>query len=450
MRKKKSFEVTDPYFQERLLFWSGKHEVACVLNSNHDTQLFSDPYSTQDIIVAVGAIDQLLNPEPNNQNSFDLLKDFYESKKDWLFGFFTYDLKNDSGRPGEKLKSENNDEHGFPIVHFFQPRLIVIHNKEHSIMEILFLEKYDSASSVQQIFDEISETTIPDADVHEVTIQHRVSKKEYVSTVSQIKEHIQRGDIYEMNYCMEYFSAGSPIHPVHAYQRLNAISPMPFSCFYKLQDHYLMCASPERFVAKRKSAIISQPMKGTARRGKNREDDEVLRQWLNKDPKERSENVMIVDLVRNDLSRTAKKGSVQVNELFGVYAFQQLHQMISTVVSEMKDEIHFTEVIKNLFPMGSMTGAPKIRAMQLIEQFEKTKRGLYSGSVGYISPEGDFDFNVVIRSILYHQKKKYLSFMVGSAITANSVVEKEYDECLLKATAMLQALTFLKEVVING
>jgi para-aminobenzoate synthetase component 1 len=149
---------------------------------------------------------------------------------------------------------------------------------------------------------------------------------------------------------------------------------------------------------------------------------------------------MIVDLVRNDLSRTATKGSVEVEELCGIYTFKQVHQMISTVVSQVENTTSAVEIIKTTFPMGSMTGAPKISAMKIIEELEETKRGLYSGAIGYFSPEGDFDFNVVIRSILYNSKNQYLSFSVGSAITSEATAEGEYEECLLKAKAMFEVL----------
>ncbi len=215
---------------------------------------------------------------------------------------------------------------------------------------------------------------------------------------------------------------------------------MPFSAFSKVQERFLMCASPERYLAKRGTKIISQPIKGTARRGKSTDEDQKIISTLYNDEKERSENVMIVDLVRNDLSRTAAKGSVKVEELFGIKTFLQLHQMTSTIVSELDPKFDISDVLKTTFPMGSMTGAPKIRAMQIIEEFEKTKRGWYSGTIGYISPEGDFDLNVIIRSILYNLSEKYLSFMVGSAITIGAEAEKEYDECLLKSVAMKKVL----------
>ena len=149
---------------------------------------------------------------------------------------------------------------------------------------------------------------------------------------------------------------------------------------------------------------------------------------------------MIVDLVRNDLSRIAKKDSVKVDELFGVYTFDQVHHMISTISCELREDKGLKDVFEATFPMGSMTGAPKIRAMELIEKFEQTKRGLYSGAVGYISPEGDFDFNVVIRSMQYNALNKYLSFMVGGAITIGSDAELEYEECLVKAKALFEVL----------
>jgi para-aminobenzoate synthetase component 1 len=202
----------------------------------------------------------------------------------------------------------------------------------------------------------------------------------------------------------------------------------------------MLSASPERFVKKVGSKVISQPIKGTARRSSDKEEDERIKAELTRDPKERSENIMIVDLVRNDLSKTALKGSVRVEELCKAYTFQQVHQLISTVVSEVSEKIDVVDIIISLFPMGSMTGAPKISAMEIIEELEETKRGLYSGAVGYFSPNNDFDFSVVIRSILYHKKEKYVSFSVGGAITAQSEIEKEYNECMLKAEAMKKAL----------
>jgi para-aminobenzoate synthetase component 1 len=272
-----------------------------------------------------------------------------------------------------------------------------------------------------------------------LNLNSRFSKPEYMNAVQKLKQHIQRGDIYEINFCQEFYSH-SAINPVSVYLKLREISPTPFSCYYKLHDKYLISASPERFLKKTGSKIISQPIKGTQRRSTNKIKDEKLKTELLNDPKERAENVMIVDLVRNDLSRTAKKGTVKVEELFGIYTFKQVHQMISTISAEISENTNVVDVIKKAFPMGSMTGAPKIRAMELIDHYEKSIRGLYSGSVGFITPEKDFDFNVVIRSILYNESKKYVSFTVGGAITSLSVPEKEYEECLVKAKAIMEVL----------
>src|SRR5262249_41024055 len=222
--------------------------------------------------------------------------------------------------------------------------------------------------------------------------------------------------------------------PVSVYRELSSISPNPFSALYRINDKWLICASPERFLKKQGNKILSQPIKGTSERilG-NEERDELSREKLFKSPKERSENVMVVELVRNDLAKICKEGTVDVDELYGIYSFPQVHQMISTVVGELKENISFTDIIRATFPMGSMTGAPKKRVLELIERYEKTRRGIFSGALGYNSPGGDFDFNVVIRSILYNSSDRYLSFPTGSGITFYSDPEKEWEECLLKA-----------------
>jgi para-aminobenzoate synthetase component 1 len=243
-----------------------------------------------------------------------------------------------------------------------------------------------------------------------------------------------------MNYCIEFYAQKLNVSPIDLYEKLNEVSPTPFSAFLKYHDKSLICASPERYLKKEGTRLISQPIKGTSPRGSNPFIDKANMEYLKTSEKERSENIMITDLVRNDLSRVAKKGKVKVEELCGVYSFRQVHQMISTISAEMDERYSWVDAIKATFPMGSMTGAPKLSAMKLIEKYEVTKRGLYSGSVGYVTPEGDFDFNVVIRSMLYNQKKGYLSFMVGGAITALAEPEKEYEECLIKASAIMKVL----------
>ena len=252
--------------------------------------------------------------------------------------------------------------------------------------------------------------------------------------------HIQRGDIYEVNYCIEFGVKNIEIDPLLLYQSLNQVTEAPFSVFYRSKGKYLLSGSPERYLKKEGNKLISQPIKGTIKRGVDKKEDETLKKQLLNDPKERAENVMIVDLVRNDLSRVASKGSVKVEELFGVYSFKTVHHLVSTISCSIDESVHPIDAIKATFPMGSMTGAPKISAMELIEKHEDFKRGLYSGAFGCFLPDGDFDFNVIIRSIMYNKKLKTLSFPVGGAITAGANGTQEYSECLLKAEGMKKAI----------
>jgi para-aminobenzoate synthetase component 1 len=359
--------------------------------------------------------------------------DFVSSEKN-QFGFISYDYKNKI----EDLYSEHYDGLEFPEKHFFTPQILF--KIGESIVEIYFASDFEDKNATELIA-EIESISVDFKESEKIKIIPRISKNEYLTTIIDLKKHIQLGDIYEVNFCQEYYAEQVDIDPIDIYIKLNKKSPTPFSCFVKFEDKYLISASPERYIQKNGNKILSQPIKGTAKRGDTLEEDELIKKELFNDPKERSENVMIVDLVRNDLSKIAKKDSVVVNELCGIYTFPQVHQMISTVSGEVKKEVDFDAILKATFPMGSMTGAPKLRAMKLIEKYEKTKRGLYSGTVGYINDKGDFDFSVVIRSIAFNSKNNYLSFMVGGAITNQSDPEKEYDECLLKAKAMLEVLS---------
>ena len=277
------------------------------------------------------------------------------------------------------------------------------------------------------------------------TADSRLSKEEYLGKVENMLLHIHRGDIYEANFCQEFYAENVILDPLQVFNELNNISNPPFASFLKLENYYAMCASPERYIQKNGNRLISQPIKGTAARHSDPQIDTESAQKLSEDLKERSENIMIADLVRNDLSRTAKKGSVKVEELCEVYSFKQVHQLISTISAELQADASAVDALKSTFPMGSMTGAPKISAMKIIEELEESKRGLYSGAIGYFTPTADFDFNVVIRSILYNSENKYASFSVGGAITAQSKPEKEYEECMVKAKAMRQVLEFLSK-----
>ncbi|HSN60602.1 MAG TPA: anthranilate synthase component I family protein, partial [Ferruginibacter sp.] len=274
-----------------------------------------------------------------------------------------------------------------------------------------------------------------------INIQSSICKAAYIDAVNALKQHIKRGDCYEINFCQQFFAKDAVIDPLYTYSRLMELSPSPFASLYKLNDKYCLCASPERYLKKSGISILSQPIKGTSKRNNLDEMEDIAsKNKLQSSSKERSENVMIVDLVRNDLSRICKEGSVQVEELFGIYSFPQVHQMISSIKGELREGLHWTDAIKATFPMGSMTGAPKKRVMELIDEYETTSRGLFSGSIGYINPDGDFDFNVVIRSIFYDETERNLSFSAGGGITFNSNAADEYEESMLKASVIIKVL----------
>lgn len=274
-----------------------------------------------------------------------------------------------------------------------------------------------------------------------ITITPLVSKEEYIRQVSALKKHIQQGNIYEINYCITFEARHVQIDPLAVYAKLNSISNAPYSAIVKLDDKYIICSSPELFLHKQNQTLLTKPIKGTAARNNNPDKDLHLKTELQNSLKERTENVMIVDVARNDLSRLAQKGSVTVNQLYNIESYEQVHQMVSTVSCELKDNPSFKDIIHATFPMASMTGAPKIKAMELIDEFEHYNRGPFSGSIGYIDEKGDFMLNVLIRSIFYNQSQHYLSFSVGSAITHLCDPEKEYEECMLKANALMRSLS---------
>lgn len=420
----KTFLVEDVQkLKDQLLVWSQQFETLLWLDSNN----YKQQYTSFDAALAV---EEFTSIKTDYLNAFEKLKEYQSITKDYIFGYLSYDVKNDV----EQLSSNNFDGLDFADMYFFQPQKLFFIKR--NTIEFHYLRMVDDEIEID--FEEIKKTKKFKSQNNgsNIKIKLRIHKDEYYSKVTKVLEHIKRGDIYEANFCQEFYAENSTIDPIKVYQDLNEISKPPFATFFKNDHQYLLSASPERYIRKEGSKIISQPIKGTAKRLRSKIDDTKIASDLARDIKERSENVMIVDLVRNDLSKSAIKGSVKVEELCKVYSFKQVHQMISTVVSELKDDIHPIQVLKDTFPMGSMTGAPKVSAMKIIENLEETKRGLYSGTVGYFTPEGDFDFNVVIRSILYNSEKKYISYSVGGAITAKSIPEKEYEECLLKAKAM--------------
>lgn len=413
-------------FKQKLVGWAQQFREITFLDSN----TCSDKYSNFDCVLAIDAFTSL---QTDYHNAFEDLKQYQQTTADWLFGYLSYDLKNDI----EHLQSQNQDGLHFPDLFFFQPKkMIALKGNE---LHIQYLNMCDD--EVEDDFLSITNHAIQEEEATSaVVIQQRISKQEYLVKVAKLLEHIHRGDVYEANFCMEFFAEKASINPLQKFHKLNAISQAPFSVFFKNNKQFLLSASPERYLKKEGEQLISQPIKGTAKRFQDPIADEQSKNNLANDPKERTENIMITDLVRNDMSRTAQKGSVMVKELCVIYSFLQVHQMISTITSKIDPQYASVPVLKSTFPMGSMTGAPKYAAMKIIEELEETKRGVYSGAVGYFTPNGNFDFNVVIRSILYNKEAQFVSFSVGSAITSLSIPENEYEECLLKAKAMHEVL----------
>lgn len=416
-----SFKISNfPCFQENLIRLSEKHDVSCILNSNNYQ---TDTYSKFPLIAAFGVSEEYCFYD----DAFGQLNHLLQSNPGWIFGHFSYNLKNQI----ENLTSKNPDLVGFSPCYFFKPKILIKINNDCCEVWCNENESIDNRE-----LEDFLQSTPQVIKLNPFRLKERTSRDTYIDTISKIKKYIKRGDIYEMNYCVEYYADNIETDPYTLYNQLNNISPNPFSAFYKNKNRYLICASPERFVCKRNEQIISQPIKGTSARFLNQDEDQESYNNLLNSKKENAENIMITDLVRNDLSKIAEKKSVEVEELCKIYAFPQVFQMISTIKALKRKDITNAEVIKALFPMGSMTGAPKISACKIIDQLENINRGLYSGSVGYFSPDGDFDFNVVIRSLQYNRDSRYLSYMAGSAITWASEAEKEYDECRLKAASL--------------
>lgn len=443
MNRNKAVYAIENYklFKQQMLNWANQFNICCFLD-NHQYQT---NYNSVECILAVNAISSFTN----SSSTLKKFEQYQKNVNDWLFGHVSYDFKNEL----HGLTSIHPDGIQFPDLFFFQPETIIeLRSKavEISCIDSLPENIFRAIGCInnEQLTPNLKPQTIKNEQQKISTeqptpniISPRITKENYIQIIEQLKKHILRGDCYEINFCQEFFATNIHIQPLEVYQKLATISPNPFSAYYKIEDKFLLCASPERYIKKEGTQIISQPIKGTFKRNTTSEQlDLANKEALQNSSKDKAENVMIVDLVRNDLSKICTEGSVKVEELFGVYTFPQVYQMISTISGTVDATIGFTDVLAATFPMGSMTGAPKKRVMELTEQYEQTKRGIYSGCVGYIDPNENFDFNVVIRSIMYNANNQYLSYQVGGGITYNSNPESEYEECLLKAEAIMKVL----------
>lgn len=425
-------------FVQKALHWAAGFDCVSYLDSNG----YQDNYGKINVFIAVGAQQDFVSEEADGENTtaghhtttdktntFRALQDFVDQHPGhWIPGFLGYDLKNEL----EQLHTREPNRTGMPDAYFFIPNITLLVGRYN--VEI-------KAADPDEAMRQIEATPITELSLSfSGKVQHRMSKSDYLQAFDHIQQHLHQGDCYEVNLCQEFFAENATLNPLALYQRLNQLSPTPFSCFFKFGEKYILSASPERFLSRQGNTLLSQPIKGTASRGQDATEDERLKAELAGSAKEISENIMIVDLVRNDLTKSARPGTVKAAELTKVYSFRQVHQLISTVTCELADGISSTQAISHAFPPGSMTGAPKIRAMEIIDQYENSRRGVYAGALGYFSPLGNFDFSVVIRTLLYNAETGYLSFHTGGAITLESDAEQEYHECLLKGKAMFEVL----------
>lgn len=352
-----------------------------------------------------------------SENAWDALKRVRREHPGWWFCALSYDLKNQE----DTLQSNNPDLLGLPELIAFQPSVLLKEDQEGSLSTLL------------------GTTDLPDANeglFKSIQIEGLTSKTtadEYFAAIEAIRNDIVEGEYYELNLShplqASFFGDGPSLYDAMARK-----GPVPMAAYLKFKDTQVVCASPERFLRRTGTRVVSEPIKGTRPRSADPKMDEEIRNELLSSEKERAENLMIVDLVRNDLSRIAQPGTVRVEHLFEIRSYTTVHQMVSTVSAQVESTTDPVEIIRNTFPMGSMTGAPKRRVMQAIETYENYKRGLYSGALGYIEPNGDFDFNVVIRTAILKQGQLY--YPVGGAITSDSKPQAEWEETWVKSRAL--------------
>lgn len=397
-----------------------------------DSHGYHDKWSRFNRLISAGAHRKLVLHSP--EMAFEQLEAFVNEAKLPVLFILSYDLKN----AVESVTSLNKDICHCPYLIAIEPLLVCYtsNNQQH----VLKQEGIDIQLSIEDSLDQLKYEEYPTKKDAKPFVH--MNESSYLQHFQKIKAHIQRGDIYEMNYCISFTRENTPIKPIQTYCNLSVHSPAPFSAYFKHEHMHVICSSPERFLHRRGEILTSQPIKGTAKRHHHEVEDKFAKLGLLESEKERNENVMIVDLVRNDLSRVAKKASVTVKELYGIYTFSKVHQMISTIEAQIKDNATLKDILQAAFPMGSMTGAPKVNAMKFAEEFEDFKRGFYSGSIGYVWPNGDFDMNVIIRSLVYNDDMKSAYIGAGSAITSLAEAEAEYKECLLKAEAIINAIVY--------
>lgn len=377
-----------------------------------------DQYGQYELLVGVAS---------QSGNRYETWASLQQADSRWLMGVFPYELKNQFE---SRLHSRHKPLISFPEVAWFEPEtLLMIPRGESTLYEVhpTGIHPFE----LPALLPTFHKGTPPPP-----VFTSNFTKTAYLDTIRDLQAHIREGDFYEINLSQSFTADYTLSNPGDLYMRLTAVSPMPFAGMFKWQDQYLLCASPERFLQIKGDRIVSQPIKGTTATATDPEEDQQRVSALLHSEKERAENVMIVDLTRNDLYRSSQVNSVQVDHLFEVQSFAGLHHLVSTVSGKRRPDLNWQEILSNTFPAGSMTGAPKISTMEHIDHYEKAGRGIYAGSMGYLDPSGNLDLNVIIRSMIYDQQQRLLTYQVGGAITYDSIPEAEYEETLIKAAAI--------------
>lgn len=415
MNSQIELQITDLALTKQLILAFTEAFETC---NYYDSNEINSPlnYDRFECLAAFGCIEKV-------KGNFKQICHQIEIEERWVMSYFAYET-NEKFNTNTDLEDVENG--------CYIPEIVLAVRRQSTVLE--FINNGISDSIFNQYVEQFKKCVISSSTNHDLPLIFVACtpKSSYIENVEAIKKQIIEGDFYEINYCQKFLYEGALKQPLKTFEALNKKSPTPFAAYVKNASFTILCTSPERFLFKDQQHLVSQPIKGTNKRMQNSENERQI-ELLKNDAKELAENVMIVDLVRNDLGHVCASGSIKVEELCKVYPFALVNQMISTVSGQLIQNSSFTSIFTALFPMGSMTGAPKIEVMKNIAIYENEKRGIYSGCIGYKMPNGDFDFNVVIRTIIEDKLNNNVSFHVGGAITYDSDPEKEFEECLLKA-----------------
>ncbi len=398
--------------KEKWLDIVSQYEVCLYLDSNRDTQ---DRYTRYECIATAGLQDKC-EIFSDWQPAFNFVK---QNKGKWIFFAFAYEAYNAPLSLPYKPYTQ-------PTAVLWTPKYWITLSKNEEIQ----------SNNLPFFEQKVSDLEKP---VHCIELQPVWTREDYFSRFNKVIHHIREGDVYELNLCQLFMANVPELNTLAVFKKIQNQTKMPYSAYWKYAPYTVMSTSPERMVALRKDTLIAQPMKGTQR--KTSENDTKSKVLLQQSLKNRAENVMITDLMRNDLAKSCITGSIEVEHLFEVLDYGNVYQMISTIKGTILPEYHFLHAFYNVFPAGSMTGAPKKRSVQIIQELENSPRGWFSGSIGYISPFQEADSNVLIRSLCYNSDSQELLLHTGGAVVYHSDAVQEYEETLLKAERIRDILT---------